>query len=407
MTKEKILVIVESPTKIKTLKKYLPSNYEVESSVGHIRDLPKKKLGIDIDNNFIPEYENLSDKKDVISNLKKKAKECDLVLLAPDPDREGEAISWHIASILPKGKKFKRISFTEITKQAILESIKNPHDINQELVNAQQARRLLDRLVGFKISPILHRKMYGGNTSLSAGRVQSVVLKLVVDREKEIEAFKPTEYWNLGALLKKSKSFKAHLYQVGEKKIDRDLKKDPKKAFFIKNAEQAQEIEKKLQTSTYQVASVDKKVKKRNPSPPFITSSMQQEAHRYHGFSAQRTMSVAQSLYEGVSLGNEGPTGLITYMRTDATRVAKEAAQEAKKWILAEYGTEYYPEKPNVYSSKKGAQEAHEAIRPTNIHATPEKIKSHLNADQYKLYSLIWKRFIASQMHHALFDQVT
>lgn len=406
----KALVIVESPAKIKTLKKFLGKNFIFESSIGHIRDLPQKKFGIDSENDFEPEYVTLSDKKEVIKKLQAAAKKADIVYLSPDPDREGEAIAWHIASILPKGTKYKRTAFQSITKDAVQKSLDNPRDIDMDLVDAQQARRLLDRIVGYKISPILTRKVKRGRSGTSAGRVQSVALKLVVDREKEIDAFKPIEYWNLGSLLqpeakKNERSFSAALYSVGDLKVEKE--KGKKECFLIPDAKTAKEIETRLKNADYKVSAVDKKEKKRNPVPPFITSTLQQEASRHYSFSVSRTMSIAQGLYEGVDMGAEGTEGLITYMRTDSVNIAPEAIANARKYILGRFGDDYLPEKPRYYTSKKAAQEAHEGIRPTNLHRDPEKIKKHLTLDQYKLYLLIWRRFVASQMNPAIYDTVS
>jgi len=407
----KSLVIVESPTKIKTLKKFFGPEFTFESSLGHIRDLPPKKFGIDLENNFEPQYELLEGKKEVIDRLKKSAKNADMVYLSPDPDREGEAIAWHIAAILPKGTKYKRVTFNEITKEAVKEALAHPRDIDEKLVNAQQARRLLDRMVGYKISPILHRKIGRGSKSgsLSAGRVQSVALILVVDREKLIEAFIPVEYWNLGSFLKKEgekKTFQANLYSVNGKKVDKE-EKGKKNIFLISNEKTASEIKAKLDIANYHVKKVEKKEKKRNPVPPFTTSTLQQEASRHYGFPAARAMSVAQSLYEGVDLGAEGAEGLITYMRTDSVRVSKEAQTQAREFVKSNYGKEYLPPKPPVYSSKKSAQDAHEAIRPTNLEHTPESVRAYLTPDQYKLYLLVWRRFTASQMNPAIYDTVS
>ncbi len=407
---EKALIIVESPTKIKTLKKFLGSNYTVESSVGHIRDLPKKDFGIDVENDFKPHYVSLPDKKDVIEKLKKAAKNADIVYLAPDPDREGEAIAWHISEILPPGTKFKRTTFYEITKEAVLEGLRNPRDINTALVDAQQARRLLDRIVGYKISPLLTRRVQGARDGgLSAGRVQSVALKLVVDREKEIEAFKEIEYWNISALLQPDASkdqFGAYLYSVDGKRIEKQPVPE-KNIISIPDKKTADEICARLSKSNLKVGKLEKKEKKRNPVAPFITSSLQQEASRHHGFSASRTMGIAQSLYEGLDLGHEGTEGLITYMRTDSVRAAPEAINAARGLISSKYGKEYLPSKPNVYKAKKSSQDAHEAIRPTNFNHPPEKLRRYLNDDQFKLYTLIWRRFIASQMMPAIYDTVS
>ncbi len=406
----KALIIVESPTKIKTLKKFLGAGYTFESSLGHIRDLPSRGFGIDVENDFEPQYQILEDKKDVIQRLKKAAKEADIVYLAPDPDREGEAIAWHIASILPTGTKYKRTTFNAITKDAVLEALKHPRNIDQSLVDAQQARRLLDRIVGYKISPILTRRVQGGRDGgLSAGRVQSVALKLVVDREREIEEFKPVEYWNLGSILQgnpKDRSFSASLYSVDGKRVDKE-EQEGKQIFTISNAQTAEKIVQRLKKAHYTAESIEKKEKKRNPVPPFITSTLQQEASRHYGFSASRTMGIAQSLYEGVDLGQEGAEGLITYMRTDSVRAAPEAIEAVRKYIVQEFGKEYLPSEARVFASKKSAQDAHEAIRPTNLRYAPDQIKNHLTADQYKLYVLIWRRFISSQMNPAIYDTVT
>jgi DNA topoisomerase I len=406
----KALIIVESPTKIKTLKKFLGSGYTFESSLGHIRDLPQKAFGIDTEHDFEPEYVTLPDKKEVIQKLQKAAKQADVIYLSPDPDREGEAIAWHIASILPPGLNVKRVTFNALTREAVLEALKTPREIDQALVDAQQARRLLDRIVGYKISPILTRRVQGARDGgLSAGRVQSVALKLVVDREKEIDAFIPVEYWNIGSLLlgKESENpFHASLYSVKGKRVE----KEPvpgKDLFTISNEAAAQKIVERLNKAKYKVASVEKKEKKRNPTAPFITSTLQQEASRHFGFSASRTMNIAQSLYEGIDMGNEGTEGLITYMRTDSVRVSPEAISAVRAFIASGYGKEYLPPHPIPYTTKKSAQDAHEAIRPTNLSHPPEKIKNSLSADQFKLYLLIWRRFVASQMNPAIYDTVS
>ncbi|MEI8300080.1 MAG: type I DNA topoisomerase [Chlamydiota bacterium] len=406
----KHLIIVESPTKIKTLKKILGSKYRFESSLGHIRDLPAKGFGIDIENNFEPEYAILPEKKDLIKKLKDAAKECSVVYLAPDPDREGEAIAWHIASILPKTTDIKRITFNAITKHAVEEALKHPREIDQTLVDAQQARRLLDRMVGYKISPILQRKVQRGRDGfLSAGRVQSVALKLVVEREKEIEAFIPKEYWTILALLKPTKKdpiFTATLHSIDGKKIVKEVV-DSNKETAIPNKTTAEGLVKKLNQATYTVDSVEKKEKKRNPVPPFITSSLQQEASRHYGFSATRTMKIAQSLYEGVELGALGSDGLITYMRTDSTRIDPEAQKEARAFLEKKYGKQFIPEEPKNYAVKAGSQDAHECIRPTNSSLTPEDLKNFLSPDEYKIYLLVWRRFLASQMNAAIYDTVS
>lgn len=405
----KALIIVESPTKIKTLKKFLGPEYAFESSLGHIRDLPAKGFGIDVEDDFEPQYEILNEKKEVIQKLKKAAKSADIVYLAPDPDREGEAIAWHIASILPPGTKFKRMTFNSITKDAVVDALQHPRSIDQALVDAQQARRLLDRIVGYKISPILTRRVQGARDGgLSAGRVQSVALKLVVDREKEIEKFIPIEYWNIGTLLEgkpSSRSFTAALYSVDGKRIEKEAIPD-KQVMTIPREQDAQAIVARLKKALYSVESIEKKEKKRNPVPPFITSTLQQEASRHYGFSASRTMNIAQSLYEGIDLGNEGAEGLITYMRTDSVRAAPEAIHAVRGFITREFGKEYLPTEPRIFASKKSAQEAHEAIRPTNLSHPPDSIRNHLTPDQYKLYVLIWRRFIASQMNPAIYDTV-
>lgn len=410
MSKGKSLIIVESPAKIKTLKKFLGPNFLFESSIGHIRDLPEKEFGIDIENDFEPKYVIMKDKKEVIAKLKKAAKECQVVYLAPDPDREGEAIAWHISESLPEGTDIQRISFNAITKDEVLRSLKHPRIIDQALVNAQQARRLLDRLVGYSISPILNRRIHRGKDGfVSAGRVQSVALKLIVDREKEIEAFKPVEYWNLGALLKtfeQERNFKATLYSVNGKRVEKEPT-EGKECLLIGNKEAADAILAKMEGADYLVTRVEKKEKKRNPVPPFITSTLQQEASRHFGFGAGRTMSIAQGLYEGVDLGHEGPEGLITYMRTDSVRVANEAIEDVRKFIATTYGADYLPEKPNFYSTKKSAQDAHEAIRPANLNLPPESLQQYLSKEQFLLYQLIWRRFLASQMLPAIYDTVS
>ncbi|CDZ80746.1 DNA topoisomerase 1 [Candidatus Rubidus massiliensis] len=406
---QKALIIVESPTKIKTLKKFLGSNYLFESSMGHIRDLPEREFGIDIEHDFEPTYTLMPNKEEVVAKLKKAAKAADIIYLSPDPDREGEAIAWHITHILPKNAKVKRVTFNSITKDAVLKALENPRDIDEALVNAQQARRLLDRIVGYKISPILNRRIQRGKDSyVSAGRVQSVALKLVVDREKEIQAFKPTEYWNIGAILEpqtKEKHFKAYLYSVDGKKVEKEAV-DGKEVFLIGNKETADQILKRMENVPYIVKSVERKEKKRNPVPPFITSTLQQEASRHYGYSSSRTMSIAQSLYEGVELGN-GSEGLITYMRTDSVRVSPEAIEEARQFITRTYGKDYLPQQPKIYSTQKNSQDAHEAIRPANLEHTPEKLQPYLTKDQFQLYQLIWKRFISSQMMSAIYDTVS
>lgn len=407
---KKSLIIVESPTKIKTLKKFLGNDFIFESSVGHIRDLPEREFGIDLEHDFEPTYVVMPEKEKVIDNLKKAAKQCDTVYLSPDPDREGEAIAWHIKKILPEDTNIKRVAFNSITKEAVQKALENPRDVDEALVNAQQARRLLDRIVGYKISPILNRRIQRGKEGfVSAGRVQSVALKLVVDRELEIEAFVPVEYWNLAAILKteqEENSFRANLYSVDSKRVEK-MAVEGKEVYLIPNKEEADKVINRMQQGPYKVTSVDKKEKKRNPVPPFITSTLQQEASRHFGFSSAKTMNIAQSLYEGIDMGNEGAEGLITYMRTDSVRTAPEAIEEARQVIKSLYGEDYLPKEPKQYTSKKSAQDAHEAIRPTNLQHPPDKIQSYLNREQMMLYKLIWQRFLASQMKPAIFDTVS
>lgn len=410
----KSLLIVESPTKIKTILKFLnDGQYILESSLGHIRDLPQKSFGINIENDFEPEYEVLGDKKQVIDKIIKAAKECSTVYLCPDPDREGEAIAWHIAALLPKGTNIMRVTFNSITKEAVLNAIQNPRDIDTNLVNAQQARRLLDRIVGYKISPILARRIQKGRRgpgqgSLSAGRVQSVALKLVVDREKEIEAFIPVEYWKIDALLQNpdQKAFFASLHKVDGKKVEKEAI-EGKEVYLIPNETTAKEIEERVKNASFRIEKIERKEKRRNPVPPFITSTLQQEASRHYGFSSSKTMMIAQSLYEGIDLGQEGMEGLITYMRTDSVRIADESLRELRPYIEKTFGKDYLNPSIRNFQSKKSAQEAHEAIHPTNLDHPPEKLKNFLDHDQFRLYSLIWKRYIASQMTPAVYDTLS
>ena len=381
------LIIVESPTKVKSIKKYLGGGYEVMASMGHVRDLPKSKLGVDTEHDFKPQYINMSDKKDLIKQLKTAAANSDGVLLATDPDREGEAISWHLAYLLALDlNEPNRVAFNEITESGVKAGIAAPHKIDLNLVDAQQARRVLDRIVGYKLSPFLWKKVKGG---LSAGRVQTVALRLIVEREREIEKFNSEEYWSVDAkLLAGTKSFKAALYGFADgKKID-----------VIPNAEEAGKIVSALSGAEYIVSALKKGTRKKQPAPPFITSTLQQEASRKLGFTGQRTMRIAQQLYEGVDVPGAGTTGLITYMRTDSLRISEEARAAAYKYITGRYGKEYLPEKPRYFKTKSGAQDAHEAIRPTSVSFTPESVKDALTAEQYKLYKLIWERFIASLM---------
>lgn len=381
------LIIVESPSKIKTIKKTLGSGYIVMASKGHVRDLPKSKLGVDTEHDFKPQYINMSDKKDLIKELKDAAANSDGVLLATDPDREGEAISWHLAHLLALDlNEPNRVAFNEITESGVKAGIAAPHKIDLNLVDAQQARRVLDRIVGYKLSPFLWKKVKSG---LSAGRVQTVALRLIVEREREIEKFNSEEYWSVDAkLLAGTKSFKAALYGFADgKKID-----------VIPNAEEADKIVSELSGAEYIVSALKKGTRKKQPAPPFITSTLQQEASRKLGFTGQRTMRIAQQLYEGVDVPGAGTTGLITYMRTDSLRISEEARAAAYKYITGRYGKEYLPEKPRYFKTKSGAQDAHEAIRPTSVGFTPESVKDALTAEQYKLYKLIWERFIASLM---------
>ena len=385
------LIIVESPAKANTIKKFLGGSTKVVASMGHIRDLPKSKLGIDIEHDFEPEYINIRGKGDLIKSLKTDAKKAKKVYLATDPDREGEAIAWHLAKILENDKdKITRVTFNEITKTAVQKAIKEPRNIDLNTVDAQQARRVLDRIVGYKISPILWKKVKRG---LSAGRVQSVAVKLIVDRENEIEKFIPEEYWNIYADLKDEKSkkqFEARFYGKNGKKQE------------IHSKEEIDQILKTIENAKYTVSEVKKGEKKRNPAPPFTTSTMQQEASRKLGFTLKKTMSVAQGLYEGVKIAEKGTVGLITYMRTDSTRISEEARASAKKQIVATYGEEYYENR--YYKTSKDAQDAHEGIRPTYADIEPDKIKDELTKDQYKLYKLIYNRFMASQMKPAIYD---
>ena len=394
----KNLVIVESPAKAKTLGKYLGKDFQVKASVGHIVDLPKSKLGVDVKNNFAPDFHVIHGKKKVVEELKKAAKGKENIYLASDPDREGEAIAWHIADQVGKSRKrVHRVLINEITKKAVREAIANPQELDRNKFDAQVARRILDRLVGYKISPLLWTKVRRG---LSAGRVQSVAVRLVCEREKEIRAFQSQEYWSLTAQLegRVPPSFKARLVQWRGQKIDN-------KKFSLENETIVQEIIKSLEGASWTIAEVEKKERRRYPTPPFVTSKLQQEAARKLGFQPKRTMQIAQHLYEGVELGAEGSVGLITYMRTDSTRVSNDALSAVRQFIDGQYGKEYVPETPNTYRSKKGAQDAHEAIRPTELEYTPERVRRYLRRDAFQLYSLIWDRFIASQMVPAIFDQ--
>jgi len=389
------LVIVESPTKAKTITKFLGSGYKIESSFGHVRDLPQKEMGIDIENNFIPTYVVPAKSKKTIDNLKKLAQKADKIILASDEDREGEAIAWHLAQALKlKGDKIERIVFHEITKNAILEALKNPRTIDEKLVDAQQARRILDRLVGYELSPFLWKKVAKG---LSAGRVQSVAVRLIVEREREIEKFKPQEYWSIEAELEKNNlKFLSKLNKINGKSFDK---------FAVNNNEEADKILKELNGAKYVIANIEKKEAKKNPPAPFTTSTLQQTANRWLGFSAKQTMVIAQQLYEGVELTGEGQIGLITYMRTDSLNLSINFLSETKEYLKNSLGEKYYLNEPRRFKTKsKGAQEAHEAIRPTSVERDPETIKSSLNNNQYRLYKLIWQRSVASQMNEAIVD---
>jgi len=389
----KSLVIVESPAKAKTINKFLGKDFTVMASVGHVKDLPKSKLGIDIENGFEPHYEAIKGKAATIKELKKAGKSAEHIFLAPDPDREGEAIAWHIAEeIDKKNEKTSRVLFNEITEKAVKEAIAHPIALDQNKYEAQQARRVLDRLVGYQVSPILWDKVRRG---LSAGRVQSVAVRLICDREREIQAFVPREYW----------SVTARLETLGGDAFTAKLAKKDGKKLELNNGEESSAVLEELQGAAYKVAEVETKETKRNPAAPFTTSKLQQEAARKLGYSAKKTMMLAQQLYEGVELGDEGPVGLISYMRTDSTRISAEAVAAARDFIENKYGPEYLPKTPNVYKTKKKSQDAHEAIRPTYFQHSPEKVKKHLTPDQFKLYQLIWNRFIACQMTQALIDQ--
>jgi len=388
------LIIVESPAKANTIKKFLGGSTKVVASMGHIRDLPKSKLGIDVENNFEPEYINIRGKGDLIKSLKKDANSAKKIYLATDPDREGEAIAWHLAHILGISEEnIYRVAFNEITKKAVQKAVKEPKKIDKNLVDAQQARRVLDRIVGYKISPVLWKKVRRG---LSAGRVQSVAVKLIVDREEEIEKFIPEEYWNIYANLldeKSNKTFEAKFYGKDKKKLE------------IHSKEEVDEILKAINNAKYIIQDIKKGEKKRTPAPPFTTSTMQQEASRKLGFTLKKTMAVAQGLYEGVKIGDKGTIGLITYMRTDSTRISEEARASAKEYIVSTYGKEYYENR--YYKGKSNTQDAHEGIRPTYSDLNPEEIKQWVSNDQYKLYKLIFNRFMASQMAVAIFNTIS
>jgi DNA topoisomerase I len=402
------LVIVESPAKAKTIQKYLGKGFTVEASLGHVKDLPKSTLGVDVDNEFETEYIVIPGKEKVLARLKKLALSADSIYLAPDPDREGEAIAWHLAEELGDGSRKKkkkkkdgdepdrirRVTFNEITKRAVQEAFEHPRDIDRNLVDAQQARRVLDRLVGYQVSPLLWDKVRRG---LSAGRVQTVALRLIVEREREIKAFQKQEYWTIDAHLAgpRPPAFDARFVGKGEEKVE------------VNNGEDAEKIRAALEKADWLVRTVERKERRRNATPPFTTSKLQQDSSRKLRFSVKRTMMIAQRLYEGVELGEEGSVGLITYMRTDSTRVSNEALAEVREYIKSQYGNEYLPESPNFYKEKKAAQAAHEAIRPTSAMRHPDQIKQYLKEDEFKVYKLIWQRFVASQITPAVFDQTT
>ena len=396
MTKNN-LVIVESPAKAKTIGRYLGNGYTVKASMGHVRDLPKSKIGIDFDHDFQPDYQPIKGKEEVIADLKEAAEASDNIYLATDPDREGEAISWHLKELLEiPNEKTYRVTFNEITKRVVTESIAAPRPIDQNLVDAQQARRLLDRIVGYQLSPLLWRKIRRG---LSAGRVQSVATRLVVDREKEIRAFVPQEYWSLDVTLDRiaplTGRFQAHYHGEGKKKEE------------LANEEQVNAILEDIKTNPFVVTGIRRTEKKRQPAPPFTTSTLQQEASRKLNMTPRRTMSIAQQLYEGIDIAGEGAVGLITYMRTDSLRLSDDALEAAKTYIVNHYGPEFYPETPRTFKTKAGAQDAHEAIRPTDVNLNPDAVRKSLTPEQYKLYKLIWSRFIACQMANARYDSVS
>lgn len=385
---------MESPSKAKTIEKFLGSKYEVLASVGHVRDLPKSKLGIDIENDFEVQYITIRGKGDKVKELKKAASKADKVLLAPDPDREGEAIAWHLMTVLNlKEEDLCRIEFNEITKDAVKNAVKHPRQIDMNRVYSQQARRVLDRIIGYQLSPLLWRKIKKG---LSAGRVQSVTLRLICEREEEIDSFIPEEYWTIDAMLAaQNGSFNARLVKINGKKAN------------ISDETQKTVIEDALQNAEFTVTDCKLQEKLKNPAPPFITSTLQQEAYKKLNYVSKRTMRIAQQLYEGVSLGKAGTLGLITYMRTDSTRIAEVAQEEAKAFIEAQYGKAFVPKSQRIYKNKNSAQNAHEAIRPTSVNRTPDSVKSYLTDEQYKLYKLIWERFVASQMSSARMNQTT
>src|ERR1700733_4467024 len=404
----KSLVIVESPKKARTIGKILGRDFEVKSTVGHVRDLPRNKLGVNVRKNFEPLYEILPDKQTTVDELREAARTADHVYLAPDPDREGEAIAWHLSEVLviPK-KRLHRGAFNEITKDAVLAAMKKPRAIDRRLVDAQQARRVLDRLVGYKISPLLWRKVNGR----SAGRVQSVAVRMICEREAEVENFEAKEYWTIKAELTKNRSKTAFLAPLANwqgKRVIAASEKASANSMVVETEKLAKQIVKSVEKEEFKVSSVNQKASTRSPLPPFITSTLQRDASTRLGYAVKKTMTVAQTLYEGVELGSQGPVGLITYMRTDSTRVAESAQEEALEYIRNRYGKEYCPDKPRVYTRKgKNVQDAHEAIRPSSPDCAPETIKQYLSPDQYKIYKLIWERFLASQMSSAELNTTT
>ncbi|MCM2271429.1 MAG: type I DNA topoisomerase, partial [candidate division Zixibacteria bacterium] len=402
----KNLLIVESPAKSRTLARFLGKDFEILSTIGHVVDLPKSKLGVDPKKKFAPDYHVIKGKEKVIAELRKAAKKADKIYLAPDPDREGEAIAWHVANELKDSrKKCVRVTFNEITKSAVTEAIKHPREIDINLVNAQQARRVLDRLVGYIVSPFLWKTVA---RNLSAGRVQSVALRLVCEREEEIRQFVQQEYWQIAAKLetKKHEKFEAQLVKIDDQTVSKpdESGETVGKKIVIRSQAEADGYIAEMRKQSYAVTSVKDSERIRKPSPPFITSTLQQEAAKAYGFSPKVTMGIAQALYEGVEVGKEGATGLITYMRTDSTRISKEALDHVRDHIHKNYGESYLPDKPNFYGRAKEAQDAHEAIRPTHLDLPPDKVRKHLTPQQFKLYSLIWNRFVSSQMTNAIFD---
>src|ERR1700733_762522 len=413
----KSLVIVESPAKAKTIEKYLGKGFEVRASIGHIMDLPKNDIGVELKKRtFEPELIVSPGKEKVVDQLKKAGAKADEIFLAPDPDREGEAIAYHLAIQLgtnaQERKKIRRVTFNEITKKAVQDAFKHARDVDQNLVDAQQTRRVLDRLVGYQISPLLWDKVKRG---LSAGRVQTVVLRLIVEREREINAFQSVEYWNIDAVLSPSKGgqeFTARMVGVQGLpiRVSNGTDADGKEVFLsnaLPDKGAVDEVMEQLERATWRVKSIEKKERRQNPRAPFTTSQLQQQAAGRLGFNVRRTMGVAQRLYEGIELGSEGTVGLITYMRTDSTNMSADAIAEIREWVGKKFGAKYLPEKANVYKSKKDAQEAHEAIRPTNVSFVPDEVRRYLSDEQYRLYKLIWERAVTSQMTAAIFDQTT